>query len=56
MKCAICGKEIEETFLEKIKGTVVKIRKGEKNVNYHVCGKCQKEYKDKVKEKILGMQ
>jgi len=53
MKCAICGKEIEEIFLGKIKGTIVKIRKGEKNVEYPVCDNCQKEYKDKLKEKIL---
>ena len=56
MKCAICKKEIEETFLDKMKGTVVKIKKGEKNEEYHVCDGCQKEYKDKLKEKILEMQ
>jgi len=56
MKCAICGKEIEEAFLEKIKGTVVKIKKGEKNEIYHVCDKCQKEHREKLKGKILEMQ
>ena len=56
MKCNICGNEIEEAFLEKIKGTIVKVRKGDKNVGYYVCDKCQKEYKDKLKGKILEMQ
>lgn len=52
MKCTICGKDIEEAFLGKIKGTIVKIKKGDKNVEYPVCDVCQKEHKDKLKEKI----
>ncbi len=52
MKCTICGKDIEEAFLEKLKGTIVKIKKGEKNVEYPVCDVCQREYKDKLKEKV----
>ncbi len=55
MKCAICGKEIEETFLEKIDGTAIGIKKGEKKILHHVCSGCQKEYKENVKKKILEM-
>ena len=56
MKCSICGNEIEEVFLEKIRGTMVKIKKGEKNAEYLVCDECQKQYGDKLKEKILEMR
>lgn len=48
MKCAICKKKIEETFLKKILGTYIKNAKGKK---YAICPKCQKEYK--TKEDIL---
>jgi len=47
MKCEICKKKIEETFLKKIVGTVVKDKKGKK---HHICNECQKKYK---KEEIL---
>ncbi len=33
MKCAICGKKIHETFLEKIQGTFIKKKP--------VCNECQ---------------
>ncbi len=46
MKCDICGKEIEETFLGKLKGSVVKIKDNGKNKIYHVCSDCQKTNKD----------
>lgn len=52
MKCAICENEIEESFLEKMKGTIVKIKNGDKNIEYHVCDKCQKKYKDKLRDKL----
>ena len=48
MKCAICSKEIEITFLNKILGTIVKNEKGKK---FSICGVCQKEFK--TKEEIL---
>ena len=44
VKCEICGKKIEKTFLDKISGTYIKKKA--------VCSDCQKEYKDKLKEKI----
>ena len=56
MKCTICGNDIEEAFLEKIKGTIVKIKKGDKNVECPVCDRCQKQYKDKLKEKVSETQ
>ena len=48
MKCEICKKPVEETFLKKILGTYVKDSKGKKHV---VCGDCQKEFKSK--EEVL---
>ena len=42
MKCSICKKNIDETFLKKIKGTYVKV-KGKKRP---VCQKCQIKHKD----------
>ena len=44
MKCDICKEKIEETFLNKIKGT----RIGKK----FVCDSCQKKYKSK--EELLN--
>jgi len=50
MRCDLCKGNIEETFLEKIKGTIIKIRKGEKNEIYYICSECQKKHKDIKKE------
>jgi ribosome-binding protein aMBF1 (putative translation factor) len=46
MECDLCGKEIEETFLGKIKGSVVKINEAGKNKIFNVCSDCQKKEKD----------
>ncbi len=48
MKCNICNKNIEETFLKKMVGTVVKDKKGKK---HYLCDSCQKQFK--IKEEIL---
>jgi len=48
MKCEICKKQIQETFLKKIVGTTVKDKKGKK---HSICFECQKKFK--TKEKIL---
>ena len=40
MKCEICKKKIEETFLKKVLGTYVKDAKGKKHL---VCPECQKK-------------
>ena len=44
MKCEICKKKIEETFLKKILGTYVKDEKGKKHV---ICFECQKKFPSK---------
>lgn len=51
-KCALCGEKIKETFLGKINGTIVKIKKDNKNELKYVCDKCQKEYGDKIKNEL----
>ena len=48
MKCDLCKNEIEESFLEKIKGAYFKIE-GRKKV---ACSECQRKYKDKLKDKL----
>ncbi|MFH1054294.1 MAG: hypothetical protein V1740_07785 [Candidatus Woesearchaeota archaeon] len=50
-KCEICKKKIEETFLKKMVGTVVKDEKGKK---HFVCSSCQTKSKDK-KELLSNM-
>ena len=46
MNCDLCGKKIEEAFLGKLKGTVVKINFNGKNKLYNICPECQKKHKD----------
>ena len=48
MKCEVCSKNIEITFMNKILGTYVKDSKGKKHT---VCFECQKKFQSK--EKIL---
>ena len=45
MKCEICGKKIEVTFMDKIIGTYVKDEAGKKHL---VCFECQKKFNDKA--------
>ncbi len=45
MKCEICGKKIEETFLNKIIGTIVKDEKGKKHT---VCNECESKFLTKA--------
>jgi hypothetical protein len=40
MKCELCNREIEKTFLNKIVGTLIKDKEGKKHT---VCNVCQKE-------------
>tara|TARA_Y100000310_G_C20205082_1_gene588715 strand:+ start:146 stop:310 length:165 start_codon:yes stop_codon:yes gene_type:complete len=49
-KCSICGNKLQELFLEKLKGTI--IRKPGKNKQYSVCFECQKKFK--TKEELLA--
>ncbi len=44
MKCAICRSRIQETFLKKPIGTVVKDGKGKK---FTVCSECQRKFPKK---------
>jgi uncharacterized protein CbrC (UPF0167 family) len=48
MKCEICDKKIDETFLGKPYGTWMKDSKGKKHI---VCPECQKSGKAKEKYK-----
>ncbi len=49
MKCDLCSSKIEETFLEKIKGTYIGRYKKKKVV----CPSCQKKYSlEELKEKL----
>jgi len=47
MKCSICNGKIENTFLEKIKGSYIR-KKGKLHT---ICSDCQKKYK---KEEVLN--
>ncbi len=42
MKCEICKERIQETFLKKIVGTMIK---DEKHKKRYFCGACQKKFK-----------
>jgi len=44
MKCEICRKNVEETFLKKPIGTYVKDEKGKKHM---ICFECQKKFRTK---------
>ena len=44
MKCEICSKNIETTFMGKIFGTYVKDSKGKKHT---ICFECQKKFQNK---------
>ncbi|MBW2993143.1 hypothetical protein KY317_01050 [Candidatus Woesearchaeota archaeon] len=47
-KCEICKKKIEQTFLGKFKGTIIR----DKSAKSHtICFECQKKFK--TKEEIL---
>ena len=52
-KCELCGKKIEETFLGKLNGTIVKIKTGDSNNIYYVCNDCQKKFGNKLKEELI---
>tara|TARA_Y100000034_G_scaffold111983_1_gene145573 strand:+ start:892 stop:1041 length:150 start_codon:yes stop_codon:yes gene_type:complete len=49
MKCDLCKKTIDETFLNKIIGTYIRVDKKQRSV----CRSCQKENSlDEVKKKL----
>jgi len=47
-KCDICGNKLEELFLEKINGTIV--RKPASKKHYFVCFECQKRFPGKEEQ------
>ena len=51
-KCALCEEKLEMGFLDKLDGTVVKIKKEDKNEFFKVCSSCQKKFKDKLKQEV----
>ncbi|MFH0808813.1 MAG: hypothetical protein V1888_04325 [archaeon] len=51
-KCELCKKEIKTTFLDKLNGTTIKTGEGETSKLHYVCSFCQKEHKDRLKEKL----
>ena len=51
-KCALCGGKIENTFLDKLDGAIVKIKKVDKNEKFYVCSDCQKQHGRKLKEEV----
>jgi ribosome-binding protein aMBF1 (putative translation factor) len=48
MKCTLCGKEIEITFLGKLKGNYVKTN----GKVYTVCASCFRSNKDEIRTKV----
>lgn len=51
-KCDLCGQKLEETFLTKFKGTIIKIKKDDKNKVFYACPSCQKQHGNKLKEEL----
>ena len=51
-KCALCKKEIKTTFLDKLDGTIIKIKERESLKKYYICSACQKKYGKNLKNKI----
>jgi len=51
-KCGLCDEKIEETFLEKSNGTVIKLKRKDKNEKIYVCSSCQKKFGDKLKKEV----
>jgi len=50
MKCDSCKKKMEETFMNKIVGTIIKDQKGKK---HNICPECQKKHsKEELLKKI----
>jgi hypothetical protein len=47
MKCEICKKNIETTFLGKIIGSIIKDSKGKKHT---ICNNCQKQTQSKQEQ------
>jgi len=51
-KCTLCKEKIKTIFLDKIDGTIIRINQDKKTEKIYVCSSCQKQHKDKLKEKV----
>jgi len=51
-KCDLCGKKLEETFLTKFNGTLIKINKEGKNKICYACSDCQRQHGNKLKDEL----
>jgi gluconate kinase len=51
-KCDICKRNIDSTFLDKLQGTKVYIKDGDKNREFLVCSECQRKHKDNLREEL----
>ena len=51
-KCYLCEEELQKTFLDKIIGTPIKIKKSETNEIIYVCPSCQGKHKDNLKKEV----
>lgn len=53
MKCELCKKTVEETFLKKILGTYVYTKEGKKKTKHAVCPACQKSLSpEEIRKKL----
>lgn len=49
MKCELCKEKIQETFLEKLRGTYIKVNKKP----HAICNNCQKKFSiQEIKDKL----
>jgi gluconate kinase len=51
-KCDICKRDIGKVFLDKLQGTKVYIKDGDKNQEFLVCSECQRKHRDSLKEEL----
>jgi gluconate kinase len=51
-KCDICKRDVEATFLDKLQGTKVYIKDGDKNLEFLICSECQRKHRDNLKEEL----
>jgi len=52
-KCEICDENLEENEIGKLDGTVIKIKKDNKNELHYVCSSCQKKKKiEEIRKEI----
>jgi len=51
-QCDICKREVKILFLDKLEGTKVYIKVGDKNKEFFVCSECQRKHRDNLKEEL----